>query len=145
MSHKPGLLRWLVLSVFVLCACNTGKGFSVDSFDSSPADSDGAGCFFSEEAAPEKQLFASGLDNCAYIAINGRLCKLEQDTAKQVEPSKNAADMLDVFRYEHYTIILDLKETGPTDGGAGYKGTLTVKDNKTGKKVVKKVSGSCGC
>jgi hypothetical protein len=145
MRHKPGMLKWLVLPVFVLSACSPGKGFSVDAFDSSPADSDGVGCFFSDEAAPEKQLFASGLDNYAYIAINRSLCKLEQDTTTQVEASKNAADMLDVFRYEHYTVILDLKETGPTDGGSAYKGTMTVKNNKTGKKVVKKVSGSCGC
>ena len=141
------LFKWLALLVFAINvgACNPSNSFSVDTFNGSPVDSEGVGCFFSEEVEPEKQIFASGLDNCAYVAINNKLCKFEQDTVTQTEASNNAANMSDIFRNENYTIILEVRETGLTDGGASYKGTMTVKNNKTGKKVVKKVSGGCGC
>ncbi len=147
MHNKHVVFILLVLSVIVISlgACNVSNDFSVDVFDGSPADSDGVGCFFSEEGTPEKQLFASGLDNCAYISINHKLCKFEQDTTTKTEVSKNSADISDVFRNKDYTLILDLKEAENIDTQVGYKGTMTVQDNKTGKKVVKKVSGGCGC
>jgi hypothetical protein len=144
----------LVAVLFFICSCgntnsigegstttavtmdsiNRDKTLVIDAFSSSPADSDGIGCFYYDIADSANELFAQGLDGSCYISVNHKLQHLIADTTSQDELYKN----------ELYELRIDIKETGVTDGGNSYEGTMTIK-NRNGKVTTKKIFGNCGC
>ncbi len=133
---------YLVISVM---GCKSRDEFSVDPIHNCPADEDGVGCFFNEEGKPERELFAQGTDNYAYMAINGKLCKIQEDTTVYNELKWEYKELYNVYRHKKYVIVLQVKDVGETEGGVSYKGILRVKDTITAKEIVKKISGRCGC
>lgn len=137
--------RILFFIVFgLICFCGCGNSFTIDGFTSSPADSVGAGCIFFDPNNKSLQLFATGVDSIAYISLSGAMVTFRLVESKDEEVNDSTTNFTDVYTNGDYELKVEMKQTGISDSGNDYEGTMTVK-KKNGRVITKKIAGSCGC
>ncbi len=119
-------------------------GMTLSTFNDSPADSDGVGCFFYADGNDSAEVFASGTDSFVYVKLNGLVTAFSTTPRGNTNTSDTTNNFIDSFRYKDYLLEIKMIQTGKTDGGNSYKGTIILR-NKTGKSITINAHGACGC
>jgi hypothetical protein len=138
-----------LLSLFCLISCkkNTDENkpastsFQLGYFDYLPEEIDGCSETATTSADTSKIVYASDLQNAAFIKDNEKVIQLEKDTVNSKAGDKK---YLSIFKNKDYKIILDTKETKEVDEVFYFEGSMKVFRNDSLKAEVL-IKGEGGC
>jgi hypothetical protein len=125
---------------------NNPYKFSLANFTIRGEDLKGCACSFSDidETFPtENYLFVRKNDGTAYITLSNELTQLTLLSTTRKAGSSNG--FTEIYRAGLHKVTIAVSFIEKTNsGGTLYEGTITVEDYD-GKKLVKKITGECGC
>ena len=131
-------------------AKSTSNGITIEDLKEDETFS-GAGAAFSLASAPANSdgiIFGySGDDDATGVRVNGQLYKLKQTDSKILKKGKDNQSLgehrVDTWAGDGIVVEFDYTITSVGEGGAGFKGQVSIKLNN--KKATFKITGGAGC
>jgi len=123
----------------------TNKSLTIDTFSVIPHEVlEGCGCYYSNDSLEYKQnkfIYANGDEESSFLKINGEITKFTSTDFKQLDDGSTITN----YKSDNYLMTIQSKDGNPI-GDEAWLSTGTIKlTNKTGKILMKKFYGICGC
>ena len=120
------------------------QALSIDTFSVSPAEMDGCGCYFSnnaQELGNHTHIYKGNYEGISFMKINGIIMRFVRYEFQELSSTSSIAR----YRYGNYELKVVANE-GERNGDETWlqTGTIELSNNK-GEKLIRPFYGECGC